>query len=225
MIKWLVHERNIGIVAMLVARYNPNKLKIIMWMNHVSKHSKIIRRYIQTVSMGFGFDPVYNDFKVVRIVSHRKSIICICRPLQQIVLLKLYKLMMVLACINAKDVYIIQILVWSVFFSWFQAFPLREQLQQQFCDKINPEPHHCLFKSTSVKNVVPDPDVPRGCDVDSSEYDFFFTRHDCVLNIFDSIPTKIYNYMLQINLTCLIVTNFYIIWITIQVWSAAWTPA
>ncbi|KAL8126560.1 uncharacterized protein LOC141720940 isoform X2 [Apium graveolens] len=51
------------------------------------------------------------------------------------------------------------------------AFPLREQLQQQFCDKINPEPHYCLFKSTSVKNVIPDPDLPRGCDFDSSEFD------------------------------------------------------
>ncbi|KAK3010071.1 hypothetical protein RJ639_011132 [Escallonia herrerae] len=52
-----------------------------------------------------------------------------------------------------------------------QAFPQREQLQQQFCAKVHPEPFSCLFKDSSVKNVVPDPDVPRGCDASSPEFD------------------------------------------------------
>ncbi|KAK2980172.1 hypothetical protein RJ640_029719, partial [Escallonia rubra] len=52
-----------------------------------------------------------------------------------------------------------------------QAFPQREQLQQQFCAKVHPEPFNCLFKDSSVKNVVPDPDVPRGCDASSPEFD------------------------------------------------------
>lgn len=51
------------------------------------------------------------------------------------------------------------------------AFPLREQLQQQFCDEIHPEPFNSLFKNTTVKNVVPDPDIPLGCDVASLEFD------------------------------------------------------
>ncbi|KAA8531276.1 hypothetical protein F0562_005985 [Nyssa sinensis] len=51
------------------------------------------------------------------------------------------------------------------------AFPQHEQLQQQYCDKIHPEPFNCLFKNTSVKNVVPDPDIPRGCDENSPEFD------------------------------------------------------
>ncbi|KAK2973865.1 hypothetical protein RJ640_029681 [Escallonia rubra] len=52
-----------------------------------------------------------------------------------------------------------------------EAFPQREQLQQQFCAKVHPEPFNCLFKDSSVKNVVPDPDVPRGCDASSPEFD------------------------------------------------------
>ncbi|KAH6771942.1 CCR4-NOT transcription complex subunit [Perilla frutescens var. hirtella] len=51
------------------------------------------------------------------------------------------------------------------------SFPQREQLQQQYCGKIQPEPFKCLFKDNSVKNIVPDPDVPRGCDSNSSEFD------------------------------------------------------
>uniref|UniRef100_A0A5B6YV52 CCR4-NOT transcription complex subunit 11 n=1 Tax=Davidia involucrata TaxID=16924 RepID=A0A5B6YV52_DAVIN len=53
------------------------------------------------------------------------------------------------------------------------AFPQREQLQQQYCDKdkVHPEPFNCLFKNTSVKNVVPDPDLPCGCDENSPEFD------------------------------------------------------
>ncbi|XP_062158893.1 uncharacterized protein LOC133866398 isoform X2 [Alnus glutinosa] len=47
----------------------------------------------------------------------------------------------------------------------------REQLQQQYCDKIHSEPYNCLFKDGSVKSVVPDPDVPHGCDANSPEFD------------------------------------------------------
>ncbi|KAM7513909.1 hypothetical protein LguiA_003492 [Lonicera macranthoides] len=52
-----------------------------------------------------------------------------------------------------------------------RAFPPREHLQQQYCDKIDPEPFKCLFRDISVKNVVADPDVPRGCDENSPEFD------------------------------------------------------
>ncbi|KAL8497275.1 hypothetical protein ACS0TY_020819 [Phlomoides rotata] len=51
------------------------------------------------------------------------------------------------------------------------SFPQREQLQQQYCGKGHPEPFKCLFKDNSVKNVVPDPDVPHGCNSNSSEFD------------------------------------------------------
>jgi hypothetical protein len=51
------------------------------------------------------------------------------------------------------------------------SFPQCEQLQQQYCDKIHPEPYNCLFKDGSVKSVVPDPDVPNGCDANSLEYE------------------------------------------------------
>lgn len=54
-----------------------------------------------------------------------------------------------------------------------QSFPQREQLQQQYCGKGQPEPFKCLFKDNSVKNVVPDPDVPHGCNSNSSEYDSY----------------------------------------------------
>lgn len=53
----------------------------------------------------------------------------------------------------------------------FQSFPPQEQLWQQYCSKIPPEPFKCLFKDNSVKNVMPDPDVPQGCDSNSPEYD------------------------------------------------------
>ncbi|XP_030941212.1 CCR4-NOT transcription complex subunit 11 isoform X2 [Quercus lobata] len=51
------------------------------------------------------------------------------------------------------------------------SFPQCEQLQQQYCDKIHPEPYNCLFKDGSVRSVVPDPDVPSGCDANSIEFD------------------------------------------------------
>lgn len=50
-------------------------------------------------------------------------------------------------------------------------FPQLEQLQQQYCNKDHPEPFNCLFRNTCVKNVVPDPDIPHGCDVNSPELD------------------------------------------------------
>lgn len=53
----------------------------------------------------------------------------------------------------------------------FQDLPQLDQLQQQFSDKAHLEPHNCLFKDSSIKNVVPDPDLPQGCDADSPEYD------------------------------------------------------
>ncbi|KAL0380336.1 UNVERIFIED_CONTAM: CCR4-NOT transcription complex subunit [Sesamum angustifolium] len=40
------------------------------------------------------------------------------------------------------------------------SFPQREHIQQQYCGKVQQEPFKCVFKDNSVKNVVPDPDVP-----------------------------------------------------------------
>ncbi|XP_009762550.1 uncharacterized protein LOC107778760 [Nicotiana tabacum] len=51
------------------------------------------------------------------------------------------------------------------------SFPQREQLQQQYGSKALPEQLHCLFRNNYVKNSIPDPDVPRGCDSNSSEFD------------------------------------------------------
>ncbi|KAM7506466.1 hypothetical protein LguiA_016919 [Lonicera macranthoides] len=51
------------------------------------------------------------------------------------------------------------------------AFPQHEHLQQQYCNKIDPEPFKCLFRDTSVTNVVADPDVSHGCDPNSPEFD------------------------------------------------------
>ncbi|XP_022774821.1 CCR4-NOT transcription complex subunit 11-like isoform X3 [Durio zibethinus] len=52
-----------------------------------------------------------------------------------------------------------------------QTFPQREQLQQQYFEKVHPEPYTCLFKNTAVKNMLADPDVPCDCDVNSAEFD------------------------------------------------------
>ncbi|XP_075519291.1 uncharacterized protein LOC142553153 [Primulina tabacum] len=51
------------------------------------------------------------------------------------------------------------------------SFPQREHMQQQYCTKIQPEPLKCSFKDSSVNNVIPDPDVPHGCNGNSSEFD------------------------------------------------------
>ncbi|CAL5365906.1 unnamed protein product [Camellia sinensis] len=50
-------------------------------------------------------------------------------------------------------------------------FPQHEQLQQQYHNKVHAEPFSCLFKDTCVKNVVPDPDIPHGCDENSPEFE------------------------------------------------------
>uniref|UniRef100_A0A2P2L0S3 CCR4-NOT transcription complex subunit 11 n=1 Tax=Rhizophora mucronata TaxID=61149 RepID=A0A2P2L0S3_RHIMU len=51
------------------------------------------------------------------------------------------------------------------------AFPQQEQLQHQYCDKVHPEPHKCLFEDVSMKNIILDPDVPPNCDASSQEFD------------------------------------------------------
>ncbi|GFP91745.1 ccr4-not transcription complex subunit 11 [Phtheirospermum japonicum] len=51
------------------------------------------------------------------------------------------------------------------------SFPTREHLQQQYCDKTLSEPFKFYFKDHAVKNVLPDPDVPRGCNSNSPEFD------------------------------------------------------
>ncbi|KAG5565636.1 hypothetical protein RHGRI_001523 [Rhododendron griersonianum] len=51
------------------------------------------------------------------------------------------------------------------------ALPQREQLQKQYCNIAHPEPFNCLFKNACVKNVVPDPDLPPGCDPNSQEFE------------------------------------------------------
>lgn len=55
---------------------------------------------------------------------------------------------------------------------FIQAFPQLEQLQQQFCDKVQAQSLDYFSKDGSVRNVVPDPDVPHGCDANSVEYEF-----------------------------------------------------
>eukprot|EP00262_Sarcandra_glabra_P006333 TRINITY_DN1850_c0_g1_i3.p1 TRINITY_DN1850_c0_g1~~TRINITY_DN1850_c0_g1_i3.p1 ORF type:complete len:386 (-),score=60.02 TRINITY_DN1850_c0_g1_i3:138-1295(-) len=47
-----------------------------------------------------------------------------------------------------------------------------DQLQKQYCDNAQAEPYNCIFRSAAVKNVISDPDIPRGCDADSPEFDF-----------------------------------------------------
>lgn len=54
-----------------------------------------------------------------------------------------------------------------------QTFPALDQLQQQYSDGAHSESYNCLFKDTKVKNVMPDPDVPSGCDKNSPEYVLF----------------------------------------------------
>ncbi|KAI3746182.1 hypothetical protein L6452_08605 [Arctium lappa] len=51
-------------------------------------------------------------------------------------------------------------------------FPQLEQLKHQFREKTHAQPFNCFFKNVAIKNVIPDPDVPRGCDVNSPEFDF-----------------------------------------------------
>ncbi|XP_027180142.1 CCR4-NOT transcription complex subunit 11-like [Coffea eugenioides] len=51
------------------------------------------------------------------------------------------------------------------------AFPSSEQLQQQYCSKVGPEPFGSLFRNRVI-NILPDPDVPHGCDPNSTEFDW-----------------------------------------------------
>ncbi|KAF3787586.1 CCR4-NOT transcription complex subunit 11 [Nymphaea thermarum] len=45
----------------------------------------------------------------------------------------------------------------------------QEQLQRQYSVNTSLEPYTSLFKSSAVKNVISDPEIPRGCDADSSD--------------------------------------------------------
>ncbi|XP_030462803.1 uncharacterized protein LOC115682654 isoform X1 [Syzygium oleosum] len=51
------------------------------------------------------------------------------------------------------------------------TFPALDQLQQQYSDGAHSESYNCLFKDTKVKNVMPDPNVPSGCNKNSPEFD------------------------------------------------------
>ncbi|KAG5247344.1 CCR4-NOT transcription complex [Salix suchowensis] len=59
----------------------------------------------------------------------------------------------------------------KVFDPSVHAFPPREHLQHQYGDKGHPEAYKSLFKNISLKNIVPDPDVPHGFDANSQEFD------------------------------------------------------
>ncbi|MQL83410.1 hypothetical protein Taro_015905 [Colocasia esculenta] len=48
----------------------------------------------------------------------------------------------------------------------------REQLLKRFSDGEQSEPYSGVFRNAAVKNVIGDPDVPTGCDVNSPEFDF-----------------------------------------------------
>ncbi|CDP15713.1 unnamed protein product [Coffea canephora] len=50
------------------------------------------------------------------------------------------------------------------------TFPPREQLQQQYYSEVGPELVGSLFRNR-VMNILPDPDVPHGCDINSTEFD------------------------------------------------------
>ncbi|GAB2224605.1 hypothetical protein Droror1_Dr00005367 [Drosera rotundifolia] len=59
----------------------------------------------------------------------------------------------------------------KAFHSATNVFPPREQLQEQLNIKVDPEPYDSFLRDCSVKNVVPDPDLPLGCDVHSPEFE------------------------------------------------------
>lgn len=68
-------------------------------------------------------------------------------------------------------IFIISIHLIDLFlFVLYKTFPQREQLQQQYFEKVHPEPYSSILKNTAVKNVLADPDVPHGCDANSAEY-------------------------------------------------------
>ncbi|KAJ7560877.1 hypothetical protein O6H91_03G004000 [Diphasiastrum complanatum] len=49
------------------------------------------------------------------------------------------------------------------------TFSSREQLQKQFADRFSPDFKSSAFKSATINNIVPDPDVPQGYDFDMPE--------------------------------------------------------
>ncbi|KAK1310338.1 hypothetical protein QJS10_CPA08g01210 [Acorus calamus] len=51
------------------------------------------------------------------------------------------------------------------------VFLPREQLQKQYCETVKVESQTNIFRSAAVKNAIPDPDIPRGCDINSPEFD------------------------------------------------------
>ncbi|KAL3568356.1 hypothetical protein D5086_031007 [Populus alba] len=56
----------------------------------------------------------------------------------------------------------------------------REQLQHQYSDKVHAEAHNSIFKNDSLKNIVPDPDVPvvvMANSPDSCQVQFSFSLH------------------------------------------------
>ncbi|KAH8512311.1 hypothetical protein Peur_052996 [Populus x canadensis] len=59
----------------------------------------------------------------------------------------------------------------KVFDPSVHAFPSRQHLQHQYGDEVHLEADNSLFKNISLKNIVPDPDVPHGCDANSQELD------------------------------------------------------
>ncbi|KAL6570260.1 hypothetical protein OROMI_014774 [Orobanche minor] len=51
------------------------------------------------------------------------------------------------------------------------SFPAREHLQELYCGNNLSELFKSYFKDITVKNVFPDPNVPRGCNINSTEFD------------------------------------------------------
>jgi len=47
-----------------------------------------------------------------------------------------------------------------------------EALKARYADKLPPEPRMSSFKKASISNIIPDPNVPPGYDLDSPEYVF-----------------------------------------------------
>ncbi|KAG0492237.1 hypothetical protein HPP92_005635 [Vanilla planifolia] len=45
----------------------------------------------------------------------------------------------------------------------------REELQQQHSNMVQSESYQSLFSNAAVRNAIPDPDIPPGCDSNSSE--------------------------------------------------------
>ncbi|XP_044469888.1 CCR4-NOT transcription complex subunit 11-like isoform X2 [Mangifera indica] len=54
---------------------------------------------------------------------------------------------------------------------YIKGFDPSSHLQLKYCDKVHLEPYNSQYKSAAVKNVLPDPDVPRGCDATSLGFD------------------------------------------------------